>query len=732
LNVVTDAGVIDRLSAVTGKLIKGLRPSDVPDSYEINGFDQSRISFDVGENTSGLSESGSAQQANVKTGRSEQTVTDWFKVIQSKDHSQHPINVSTLGKTPFPSLPKALTLHDTLRLLPRLSPIPLPSKAGPGMMQPVLKKSIKDVHLITNKSTSAALSSFDISYISYSNSCVLGTIGGLSSHLYSSSSLGEDSDRTRHCTDAVFGMHAIAYGTPLLASSKGDTIALITNLRIHLYQIPLTIRPSIHSPIILRNVELLSSYKLYLEQCIHTILLDYATLSALPSRLTMNVKESLEEQEEGPLQQHLAQLLLTGHCSKTVIEWLRDELTDRGQKRWDHAMTTLYNSIRTLYEINLIPAIERIVITATTLRGIAKYYDGSSKFDVAPQLFTAIIDASSYFLISAHEALQIIGEEEVQFRAFSQWLKLQVNLAMTETGSTVASELAEKLATTSDVSRILTFIEGPLVSSRLLPFLSKDFCYPESIPSAEEFTLTLKNLSEALESNRTSSVSHNGLRILSLNFQMEKYDEEYQMLLNQLQRWSSTTWLPPREISLQINELSLGFDLKCMYCEMNGINPGFFTIAGIAGRSSNEISIARIRSSLDDDSPVKYSSIILPLQCVITHIRLLGNDSILALIDESEKAMLTRLVCLPINDSRDSVVFEDLERYCLHSFVQAEDTFRPSQIYCTEKDAKGNVALLDKNRQKWRIYKLPCDIEGEDNTRIPDVLQHEYSEESDW
>ena len=83
---------------------------------------------------------------------------------------------------------------------------------------------------------------------------------------------------------------------------------------------------------------------------------------------------------------------MTHNFSPTMLEWLVDILKESNQKRWGQAVDTMYVNIQNHILMHLLPALDRLSTATTSLRGNAKFYEGSTRFNVAPDIFSRVLD----------------------------------------------------------------------------------------------------------------------------------------------------------------------------------------------------------------------------------------------------------------------------------------------------------------------------------------------------
>lgn len=236
---------------------------------------------------------------------------------------------------------------------------------------------------------------------------------------------------------------------------------------LHYVDLPLD---SLGSPllhVIAANTKRVQNLMSYIAQTIRCIQHDYTTGLQFPMRLMNNISEELSEKEEGSLVMNLYQLAMTGSFTPTMLEWLTDIVKEPNHKRWDLAVSNMYSSIRDHLFINLLPALDRLSIAASTLRGHAKLHEGTSKFDVSPELFSSILDQADSLRLVAQKMLLIVMAEFRQFRAFSKWIRVMIEVGVAGPGTKGAIETEEREVPNLDYSLLLAYIQNTLSQSKL-------------------------------------------------------------------------------------------------------------------------------------------------------------------------------------------------------------------------------------------------------------------------
>jgi len=183
-----------------------------------------------------------------------------------------------------------------------------------------------------------------------------------------------------------------------------------------------------------------------------------------------NVNESMAEEKQ-PLNliQSLYHTCLTGDCPSAIQEWLKDQLGERGHKRWEQAVSMGYSKVLDIAHNHFLPALDHASLTASRLRSLSRTPD-IPIFVVNEKPLTDILSLLDICRILAHTILSVTAEESRMFRVFSSWLQLLIQHTSAEPDSATAQETADKMAET-DYPKLLAYITGAMSQSRLSPFL---------------------------------------------------------------------------------------------------------------------------------------------------------------------------------------------------------------------------------------------------------------------
>lgn len=138
----------------------------------------------------------------------------------------------------------------------------------------------------------------------------------------------------------------------------------------------------------------------------------------------------------------------------------------QGHKRWDKAVTTGYESIRRLTHENLLPALDRLSVHISRLRGLSRYQNSEFLLGLSTSELDNIVDSVNGLQLLSNQLLKCTISESRQFGAFSTWLRHEIEKQATEPTSATAQELAQK-DMAFDYTSILEYIQGGMTESRM-------------------------------------------------------------------------------------------------------------------------------------------------------------------------------------------------------------------------------------------------------------------------
>ncbi|RFU75006.1 anaphase-promoting complex component cut20 apc4 [Trichoderma arundinaceum] len=376
------------------------------------------------------------------------------------------------GKIPL-DLPQELTFLEVETALPKISPLPT-SSAGAGEDATVftLRSGIEFLFRTPKRDTYDQVNVMIVGtsegklHLSIYDSFTIGTFPQPSLDSSALASASEPSSTARmihHASHPRVSTHALIY-----AEKQNEPQEL------HL--IPMDLPFLSFSPI---NLSLLSS-KLttlqallrYLKQISLHMQVEWKNARELPARFLRSVQGDLEEMHSGPrgIVSALFHTAITGHAYPPVKEWLVDSLAERGHKRWDKAVMSGLEGLRSLVHQHFLPALERCSIILSRLRGLARFYKDREDIGLSIPHLNRVLDIVSCLTLVGHKVLIHTMDELQHFSAFSAWLRFQID----QLGgpSTANEELTDKEAM-MDHSKVLTYIEHYLTNSPLDIFLDE-------------------------------------------------------------------------------------------------------------------------------------------------------------------------------------------------------------------------------------------------------------------
>ncbi|KAK8233790.1 anaphase-promoting complex, cyclosome, subunit 4-domain-containing protein [Phyllosticta capitalensis] len=480
LAVAWDDGTIDIVSSETGKTVKQVHreASLAPSEDEIMAPKVSCLGWgvnfiDVDSVKGRTSSTRVTRNGSVALSDDVFDTTDEWAERQDEvtldDFLERQPDLQKLGIAT--DLPDQIALIDVQDVLPKFPVIPAP----PATPMQMMSKSSSSDAFSSQQSIDAIFHSQHLRDHNSVDVLLVGSEdGSLSPTLYDSLEIGGM---------RLPGNWSLSNTRPLLTASHPYSCSHLSLMEVkdeqsqnvRLALIPLTLRfiptTGIYLHLIASKTAQLQSLLMYLRASLRTIIAYFHHARDLPSRFMMSIDETLASKGEPNLVQSLYHLATTGHCPKTIKEWLTDELTENGHKRWDHAATQGYTKVLEMTHENLLPALDRCSIVVSMLRGLASYTGSSSIINVAPQDLTEILDTVRSLRLLGHNILVYAGEERRQFVEFSKWLRHEIDTQAAEPAPQ-ATEETEKDAGV-DFGQLFAYIQRTLKESRLTPFLRR-------------------------------------------------------------------------------------------------------------------------------------------------------------------------------------------------------------------------------------------------------------------
>jgi len=220
--------------------------------------------------------------------------------------------------------------------------------------------------------------------------------------------------------------------------------------------------------VVATNTKRVQNLLAYITNTIRCIEHDYTTGTQIPNRFIASANATLADTSQDDLQVNLIHLAMTGAFSSAMLEWLTEILREVNHKRWDQAVNTMCTNLQNHVFVNLIPAIDRLSIATTSLRGQARVAEGSTDFNVQPDLFSSILDSLDSLRLVAHRVQLLVIDEQRQFRAFSKWLRVMIEIGVAGPGSKSAAETEEREVPNLDYELLLKYINSSVMTKPAL------------------------------------------------------------------------------------------------------------------------------------------------------------------------------------------------------------------------------------------------------------------------
>ncbi|KAI1743615.1 anaphase-promoting complex, cyclosome, subunit 4-domain-containing protein [Xylaria scruposa] len=242
-----------------------------------------------------------------------------------------------------------------------------------------------------------------------------------------------------------------------------------------LYLVPIDLTFIHSSP---ENLSLLASKTTTLQKLLRYVkqvqihmLHEWQSTRELPNRFLNSINEILREAGtygEMKIGQALYHSVVTGHTFPEVKEWLVDQLAERGHKRWDKAVVTGLQALRSLVHENFLPVLERISIILSRLLGIARFHESKAEIGFTSTQIMKVMDIVSCLMLVGNKILLLVMEELELFHTFSIWLRHEIDRLAS---SSTTEELTEKEAS-MEHGKILAYIQHYMPASPLRHYLS--------------------------------------------------------------------------------------------------------------------------------------------------------------------------------------------------------------------------------------------------------------------
>ncbi|KAI9665274.1 MAG: hypothetical protein M1829_005748 [Trizodia sp. TS-e1964] len=226
----------------------------------------------------------------------------------------------------------------------------------------------------------------------------------------------------------------------------------------------------------------------YVDQVQQLLEAEWTSSQDLPKRFIANVDEALVAESDSSFMDATFQLVVTGYCLKPLKTWLVEELSERGHKRWEKAVTSGYENICRLIHQNMLPSLQRCSVIVSRLRGLSKFHAPNPNLGLSTSDLESILETTLESTILAQKALNAAAKELELFRAFAVWLRLEIDV---QTNPATPEEDSHTAEVQIDHGKVLAYLKGPLSISAVPGFLNTKLS-PQSLDATAEPDLQSK------------------------------------------------------------------------------------------------------------------------------------------------------------------------------------------------------------------------------------------------
>ncbi|KAF2969264.1 hypothetical protein GQX73_g4344 [Xylaria multiplex] len=470
----------------------------------------------------------------------------------------------------------------------------------------------------------------------------------------------------------------------------------------------------------------------YVKQVQIHMLHEWQSTRELPNRFLNSINEALRESGaygEMNIGQAMYHSVVTGHTFPEVKEWLVDQLAERGHKRWDKAVVTGLQALRSLVHENFLPVLERISILLSRLLGIARFHESKAEIGFTSAQITKVMDIVSCLMLVGNKILLVVMEELELFHAFSIWLRHEIdNLA----SSSTTEDLTEKDAT-MEHSKILAYIQQYMPASPLRFYLSnvtmEDIKRDRKLADGGSSLLDL--LGKQIK-RQESGQPYTGT-YPQVEFLCKYLDSQATSVLEGIAEAERRSVRFGQVTKIVLDNNVSRFDVRLSATQAGDIWRGVTHTAVKAENDDSQVYVFRtsttIINGISNSVTTELSRMVLGSGKIID-LKFLYDDSLLVLW--APKDSLLRLIRIP-HKSEDlgyqpytagsqitphELTNEQVTSVFLNMIVPCQPNFVPTQMEIKEASAERGklpprLCLLGNDMQTYKVFALPEDPFGE-------------------
>lgn len=438
----------------------------------------------------------------------------------------------------------------------------------------------------------------------------------------------------------------------------------------------------------------------YIQKTIRCIIHDFTTGTFYPTRLTNSVSATIKDDDvsSASLPSALTHLAMTGEFHPAVLEWLADIVKEAGLKRWDASVCGMYSAIQGHLHSHVLPALDRMSIAITSVRGLARFHQGNAAFEPDELLFTEILDAIDALRLLATDGMMICVREWSLWRSFAKWLRMEIEIAIAGPGSKAAAETEEREVIGIEYEGVLEYVKRVMeAGSGLQSLVNVKTGTADSQWTVERVRTFVEGHGE--KSKKTAS----GLMDL-----VAWLDTRVQAAMVRVRMWQSRMLSPPKTVDVELVDAGKVRDVRWVHDEScSSMEASKLIILTLSGAQNDALSVYEIKEAYafkGDRCSVRQNreeSELEQSQNGVADAKLIdGGASILLLRGSREAAPrgddVHELVRLNRRDNSVSTV---------HRFPAAEQ-FTPESLLVGGREGKEFCVVFGQGDRSWQVLDL--------------------------
>jgi anaphase-promoting complex subunit 4 len=344
-------------------------------------------------------------------------------------------------------------------------------------------------------------------------------------------------------------------------------------------------------------------------------------------------------------------------------------------------------------------------IAVCSLRGLAELHKDSTTFDVEPVLFSHILEGIDALRLVAQKIQLVCIHEWQQFRAFSKWLRVQIEVGSAGPFSKSALETEEKEAMSTDHGLVLGYINDTMKQSELASYVQKlpelrgvvdrDAFLQHPVLQQMSYESTkdgLKNVEDAAMASKPAT------NVASLNLQAIAVSlaGHVRLVLDCITAWQSK--MLPSNKSFD-GPAGISIDARACDMRMHANRNGDLTVGVLLAHEDtlylhtkhSSIGSHELQSEIDSPSQVLDASFVSNTSCV--SLRRADDDGTYTLrVALLESGLTTRPAFLT-------------QEVVVHAFSPNE-AFQPEKLLVGGRKDKEICVVFGDSGKSWRVYDL--------------------------